>query len=161
MQSAADPPPAPFALRAKPTLRGQNLQSPNVNSEEFHRTICRVSEVWLIAVSMEDRLHCPPNLRALYSLVHSRRFTSRDVSKKYRRRKKKTMPRGITGIAVQGTAATITTTTPIISRNVWNSENTEAFVSRILLKDKLYWFVRNKPLSLKLVEIAGNAFPSK
>ena len=50
MQSAADPPSAPFALRAKPTLRGQNIQSPNVGSEKFHRTLCRVSGVWLIAV---------------------------------------------------------------------------------------------------------------
>ena len=50
MQSAADPPPAPSALRAKPTLRGQNIQSPNVNTEKFHRTVCRVSGVWLIAV---------------------------------------------------------------------------------------------------------------
>ena len=49
MQSAADPPPAPSALRAKPALRGHNFQSPNVNSEKFHRTVCRVSAVWLIA----------------------------------------------------------------------------------------------------------------
>ena len=48
MQSEADPPSAPFALRAKPTLRGHNFQSPNVNSEKYHRTVCRVSEVWLI-----------------------------------------------------------------------------------------------------------------
>ena len=39
MQSAADPPSAPFALRAKPTLRGHNFQSLNVNSEKFHRTV--------------------------------------------------------------------------------------------------------------------------
>ena len=48
MQRAADPLPAPFALRAKPTLKGHNFQSPNVNSEKYHRTVCRVSGVWLI-----------------------------------------------------------------------------------------------------------------
>ena len=35
------------------------------------------------------------------------------------------------------------------------------FMSRILFKDKVYLFVRNKLLSLKLVETVGNVFPSK
>ena len=160
MQSAADPSPAPFALRAKPNLRGHNFQSPNINGEKFHRTAEFQGSGYL---QYEWKTACTalPTWEPRYSLVHSRRFTSRDVSKKYRQRKKKTMPRGITGIAIQGTAATITPTTPITSRNVWNSKNTEAFMSRILFKDKFYWFVRIKLLSLKLVETAGNAFPSK
>ena len=54
----------PFALRAKPTLRGHNFPSPNVNSEKFHRTVSGILGVWLIAVQMEASMHCHPKLRA-------------------------------------------------------------------------------------------------
>lgn len=61
-------------------------------------------------------LLCQTNLRVPYSLAHSRRLTSREVAEKYRWRKKKAMPRGITGIAIQGITATITPTIPITSK---------------------------------------------
>ena len=60
-----------------------------------------------------------PTWEPRYSLVDSRRLTSRDVSKKYRRRTKKTMPRGTRGMAIQGITATATPTTPTTCRNVW------------------------------------------
>ena len=122
MQSAADPSPAPFVLRAKPNLRGHNFQSPNINGEKFHRTAEFQGSGYL---QYEWKTACTalPTWEPRYSLVHSRRFTSRDVSKKYRQRKKKMMPRGITSIAIQRIEPTITPTTPITSRNIWNSEN--------------------------------------
>lgn len=71
-------------------------------------------KVWLHFTSTRD-----PG----YSLVDSRRLTSLDVSKKYRRRTKKMMARGTKGIAIQGITAAAMATTLITRSKVWNSKN--------------------------------------
>ena len=71
------------------------------------------------------------------------------------------MPSGITGIAIQELQPP---SHPPHQSQVEMSEIAKIqrpFTSRILFKDKVYLFVRNKLLSLKLVETVGNVFPSK
>ena len=124
MQSCTWPAPALSALRNMLTHSGHNMQLSNIDLWEIPED--RVQNFrGLINYGInrsQPALSSQPE-SPLYSLVHSRRFTSRDVLKKYHQRTKKMMPRGITGIAVQGIAATITPTTPTTRRNVWKSKN--------------------------------------
>lgn len=107
----------PYAPRDTIIHDGQYVRLPNVR-EILEDRVCRISGALRNYGINGSQLACLYQLEFPYSLVDSRRFTSLDVSKKYRRRKMKTIPRGTKGIAIQGITATATETTPTTCSNV-------------------------------------------